>query len=392
MIPSNTTSIASSNSTTAEWFIGIMSGTSLDGIDLAAIEFTGDRVTKILTKSVAFSDQLKSDLKNLAQATSIEFQKLGEVDVILGRAYADAVQTFGQTQEFTQHLQLSDVKAIGNHGQTIQHSPNGDRPFTWQIGDPHQICQALSLPVCYDFRRMDVAAGGQGAPLAPLFHHYFFASQNIDPSTLIILNLGGIANITQLGEAPSGFDTGPANTLIDNWCLRHQQTPFDTGGAWGAQGQCNSTLLQTLLQHPYFSQPPPKSTGPEIFNLIWLESILKDLPFVSPVDVQATLYQFTIETIALAIEAQVLDADLPNINVVVAGGGVENTVLMKGLEDRLQRCASVQSSNHFGIDPDFLEAAAFAWLARARFHQQILNTRPFTGAAHPLVLGSMILP
>ena len=384
-----------------EWFMGIMSGTSLDGVDLAAVCFHGDQIHDIVTHYVEYPEALRTELAHTALSPTFNCIQFGELQVKLGKFYADCALQFTQQPKYQAKIGQQELKAIGNHGQTIRHHPKGAHAFTMQIGDPHYLCMALKTPICYDFRSMDMAAQGQGAPLAPLFHEAFFPSApDLKQSVYtVVLNLGGIANITVLEHKITGeikthaCDTGPANTLLNQWVYRHLKQSFDKNGAWGASGECNITLLQRLLQHPYFEAPTPKSTGPEIFNIDWLDSQLKSLN-LSNEDVQATLYHFTVESVAMHIEkllSQTHSSSGQN-KIIIAGGGTRNPLLMELLQTRLATLAVVMSSEDFNLDPEFLEAAAFAWLAKQRFYHKPVNTFHFTGATQPIVLGSMIVP
>jgi anhydro-N-acetylmuramic acid kinase len=273
------------------------------------------------------------------------------------------------------------VRAIGSHGQTLRHRPRAVRPFTLQIGDPNIIAARTGIPVVADFRRRDLALGGQGAPLVPAFHAAVFA----DPvERRAALNLGGIANLTLLapGQPVTGFDTGPANSLMDAWARRHLGEPFDAEGAWAASGEVSAPLLELLLAHPFLALPPPKSTGPEDFTPAWLDQKVAAAGTPSPAEVQATLCEFTAATVAAALEPR------PPQRLIVCGGGVHNSHLLARLAARLPRTQVVNSAAH-GIDPDQVEAAAFAWLAARTLAGLAGNLPAVTGACRPAVLGAV---
>jgi anhydro-N-acetylmuramic acid kinase len=273
---------------------------------------------------------------------------------------------------------------VGSHGQTIRHRPSGEHPFTLQIGNASVMAERCGIDVVADFRSADVAAGGQGAPLLPAVHAMLL---NAPGRTRVVLNLGGIANITVLAADGRvfGFDTGPANGLMDAWCLRHRGEAFDRNGAFAASGRVDEPLLATLLADPYFALPPPKSTGREHFHLGWLDACLHATT-ASPADVQATLLELTARSIAAAIDAHASDA----ADVLLCGGGVHNQVLVQRLRELL-RPRKLGSTADYGVDPDYLEATAFAWLARQRLLGLPGNLPAVTGARGPRVLGAVYL-
>lgn len=276
----------------------------------------------------------------------------------------------------------ADVVAIGNHGQTLWHSPDSEPAWTLQVGDPNRIALQTGVTTVADFRRMDMAAGGEGAPLVPIFHNAMFRSDQ----TRVVVNLGGIANITVLPgdsrQPVSGFDTGPANTLLDAWAWRYLQTPCDQDGQWAAGGKAIPELLQALRADPYFSQLPPKSTGPEYFNLGWLGCWLEES--YRPVDVQATLVQLTATTVAAAVREHAADTT----EVIACGGGVHNPILMTSLAASLAPIKLTTTAD-YGIAPDKVEAMCFAWLARERLADRPGNLSTVTGAERAVVLGGI---
>ena len=363
-------------------FLGLISGTSADGIDAALVRFDGEhahaRPTLVFGHTYAWEPALRERLVALGQqAQALTLDEIGELDVRIGHAFANAAQV----AMWEAGLAPDDVVAIGSHGQTLRHRPHGDAPFTLQLGDGNVIAERTGVPVVADFRRRDVAAGGHGAPLVPAFH----AAVLHDPNEhRAVLNLGGIANVTLLPAqgAVRGFDTGPANALMDAWCARHTSTAFDAGGAFAAQGRVDAGLLARLLEESWFALPPPKSTGRDQFHLDWVDAALRGDE--SPADVQATLLQLTIHSVAAALRATQPETR----RVITCGGGVHNPVLMAALAEALPE-AIVETSTTHGLDPDFVEAMAFAWLAREHLASRPGNLPAVTGAAGPRVLGAL---
>ena len=380
-----------SDATGPELYIGAMTGTSIDGLDLCLCDFA-PTPRLVAHHHQALDAALARSLRQLAR---------GETDAPPPKPAEDAIDQFGiadrQLAETVAAgvekllaaagVDATDVRAIGSHGQTVRHRPDwGDATFTLQLGDPSRIAELTGITVAADFRRRDIAAGGQGAPLAPPAHAALFPPEN---AGRIVINLGGIANasILDTDAEPLGFDTGPANTLMDAWHARHQDEPFDRDGRWAASGQVSQRLLEALLDDPFFSTPAPKSTGPEHFHLGWLrarggERLLDDLPAA---DVQATLLELTVESIAGAI-APWLD-ERPSIPITLCGGGAYNKRLVARLRERLG--TSVESSAVLGISPESVEGAAFAWLARQLLAGLPGNAPTVTGAAGPRILGGI---
>ena len=368
--------------TSDDLFLGLISGTSADGIDAALVRFDGDhahaRPHLVHGRTHAWEPALRERLVALGQhARPLTLDEVGELDVRIGHAFAAAAQASIRDSGVDPHA----IKAIGSHGQTLRHRPHGDAPFTLQLGDAHCIAERCGVAVVADFRRRDVAAGGHGAPLVPAFHAATLHTPDEDRAAL---NLGGIANFTLLPAQGTvrGFDTGPANGLMDAWCLRHAGRPFDAGGAFAAQGRVDAALLARLLEEPWFAAPPPKSTGRDQFHLDWVEAALTGNE--SPADVQATLLALTAHTVADALRAT-----QPHTRRVIAcGGGVHNPLLMAALAEAMPD-AVIDSSAAHGLDPDFVEAMAFAWLAREHLAGRPGNLPAVTGAAGPRVLGAL---
>lgn len=367
-----------------ELYIGIMSGTSADGIDIALVNFASSSPQLLASLYIPYSLEIRQRILALYQPGPDEIQRLGELDILLAQAFANGVNQF--LKQF--HFEPSDIKAIGSHGQTIRHSPNSQPAFTLQIGDPNTIAALTGITTIADFRRKDIAYGGQGAPLVPSFHEYALASA--PKSNRVVINIGGIANITCLFDQHFvlGFDTGPGNALLDDWINYHLSNHYDKDGNWAAQGTVIANLLDLLLSDPYFKLPPPKSTGREYFNLAWLLSYINKLgnnnQHCIPVDVQATLVDLTAKSILIAIEQTCSEAEL-----LVCGGGVHNAVLMQRLTELSSPQFSVNSTTKYGISPDWMEAMAFAWLAQQTMNGQPGNHPHVTGATQKGILGGI---
>ncbi len=369
----------------SELFIGTLSGTSIDGIDAALVRFT-PQPELLETQFLEFPADIRREIETLAHSGDHEIDRMGQVDIRLGLLFAQAVRDLLAKA----NVEPSQVRAIGSHGQTIRHRPNFDTHFTLQIGDPNVIAVQTGIPVVADFRRKDIALGGQGAPLVPAFHEAIFRTRNADR---VLVNVGGIANLTVLPRgqfAPvMGFDTGPGNTLLDAWCRRMLNEPMDRDGMLAARGRIQPALLNSFLADPFFPKRPPKSTGPEYFSIDWLLQHMDGNDKAYGVaDVQATLLALTVHTIAEAIK------QLPFINkpeVYICGGGAHNVAIMRSLQVQLPN-SKVDKTDALGIPVDWVEAMAFAWLARQRLHEQPGNLPVVTGASRPTVLGAIYLP
>lgn len=360
-------------------YIGLISGTSADGIDAALVRFEGDTPHPVAARTHPWPAGLRERILAVAQdETRLDLDAYGRLDVAIGACFAEAAQELLEQSG----TPASAVRAIGSHGQTLRHRPCGEHPFTLQVGDPSVIAERSGIDVVADFRRADVAAGGQGAPLLPAVHAMLLARPG---HVRVVLNLGGIANITVLGADGGviGFDTGPANGLMDAWCLRHRGEAFDRDGAFAASGRIDDALLDALLADPYFALPPPKSTGREHFHLDWLATHPR-VAALAPADVQATLLELSARSVTEAIARHAPDAE----DVLACGGGVHNGALMRRLAELLSP-RTLASTAAFGVDPDFLEATAFAWLARQRLLGLPGNLPAVTGARGPRVLGAI---
>lgn len=365
-----------------ELYIGLMSGTSVDCVDAVLVDFSGPRPEFLHTLAYPISAELKSRLHALMVPGDSEIDRMGVLDQQLGELFAEAVsRILAETG-----ISAAAVTAVGSHGQTVRHRPPGelDAAFTLQIGDPNVIAERSGITTVGDFRRRDMAAGGQGAPLVPAFHRAMFHSTEADR---IILNIGGIANLTLLPRAGQvlGFDTGPGNGLMDGWIHQHKGRDYDADGQWAAEGNIHAGLLQTLLMHPYFERPAPKSTGKEMLTMAWLRSALAQFPGLEAADVQASLLELTAATISSHILASTMAADA---DVFVCGGGAYNGQLMDRLQTLLPQ-NRVETTELLGIPPDWVEAGAFAWLARETINGRPGNVPSVTGARREVILGSI---
>jgi anhydro-N-acetylmuramic acid kinase len=359
-------------------YLGLISGTSADGIDAALVRFE-PHCELVFGRTYPWDETLRARLIALGQggeATSLD--ELGELDTTLARAFADAAMRAIADSS----TDRDQVRAIGSHGQTVRHRPESSAAFTWQMGDGNVIAERSGITTVADFRRRDVAAGGHGAPLMPAFHAAMLRSPDEDRA---VLNLGGIGNFTLLPRAGEvrGFDTGPANALMDAWCERHTGQAFDADGAFAASGTVDAGLLARLLDDPWFALPPPKSTGREQFHLRWLESRL-DAAEPSPADVQATLLELSAITIADALRA----TQPGTARVLGCGGGVRNTALMARISANLPGVVVEATAAH-GLDPDYVEAMGFAWLARETLAGRPGNLPSVTGAKGFRILGTV---
>ncbi|MDR1075419.1 MAG: anhydro-N-acetylmuramic acid kinase [Xanthomonadaceae bacterium] len=359
-------------------YLGIISGTSADGIDVALIQ-TEPAIRLLAGHTYPWDDRLRAQLLCLGQGHDDiqSLDLLGQLDAQVGLAFADAALQLLDDA----NIAPSRVHAIGSHGQTLRHRPAADPPFSMQIGDGSRIAEHTGITTVTDFRRRDIAAGGHGAPLVPAFHRAMLHSPD---ESRAVLNLGGIANLTLLPRTGPvrGFDTGPANALLDAWCQRHTGMAFDRGGVLATRGKIDHELLERLLADPWFRQPPPKSTGREMFHLDWLRPRLGGTEPVE--DVQATLAELTAMTVTDQLRMQQPDTE----RVLVCGGGVHNPLLMQRLSSYLPDVAS-ESTARYGLDPDFVEAMAFAWLARETLAGRPGNLPAVTGAEGLRILGAI---
>jgi len=365
-----------------DFYIGLMSGTSMDGIDAVIGSFGEDSVSVVATHEKAYPDTLRRALLN-AVATPVDepIENIGSLDRQVGECFRDAALELLDASD----IDAADIRAVGSHGQTVRHQPDAVAPYSLQIGNPTTIAGGTGITTVADFRSADIAAGGQGAPLVPPFHQWLFGRTRDER---VILNIGGISNVTVLGaeDAPViGFDTGPGNTLLDRWIQRHRKTAFDCDGNWAASGTCVDDLLEQLLSFGYFNMAPPKSTGLEDFNLEWL--LQHDPDAYAPEDVQATLAEFTARTVADSVRQHAKGAKA----LYVCGGGAHNADLLARLARNLPE-TSIDTTQAVGLDPDWVEAVAFAWLAMRTINNETGNLPSVTGASRKVVLGTIHLP
>jgi anhydro-N-acetylmuramic acid kinase len=358
-----------------ELYIGLMSGTSLDGIDAVLVNCAHPQPVLLARNYLPFDDALKSELLALHQPSHDELHRAQLVGNRLARLYATAVAPL----LLHAGIPAAQIRAIGCHGQTIRHCP--EQGYTLQLNNAALLAELTGISVVGDFRSRDIAAGGQGAPLVPAFHDQVFRHPGIHR---VIVNIGGIGNLTDLppNENTSGFDCGPGNLLMDAWCALHTGKPFDTDGTWAASGKVLPALLERMLDEPFFALPPPKSSGRDLFNMTWLESRLQSGETAE--DVQATLLELTCRTITAAVRQHCCGA----AEVYLCGGGAHNTMLRNRLAALLPGSA-VQTTNQLGVDGDYLEAIAFAWLAQQTLHNKPANLPQVTGARHPCILGAI---
>lgn len=367
-------------------YLGLMSGTSVDAIDALAIDLTASdipREERVLGHfALAIPEEIKSRVIALSSEATDSLKENLELDYILGHLFADcALELINQLG-----LKASDVQAIGSHGQTIRHKPPlaknsvNESSYSQQIADPNILAERTGIEVVADFRRRDIAAGGQAAPLVPMFHAHWFGEFE---QRKVVVNLGGIANISVLesDRCTAGFDSGPASSLMDYWCQKNTGAPIDLNGDWARQGQVNADLLERLLSDPYFNLSAPKSTGRELFNAAWLEQQLS--AEISPEDVQATLLELTAQSLCSAIKNSAPVCG----EIILCGGGVYNKALVARITELTR--ADVTDCRAYGLQPEQVEAAAFAWLAKKRLENESGNSPAVTGADGYRVLGAI---
>lgn len=364
-------------------YIGLISGTSMDAVDAALVSHAAHPPEVVATHAHPIPDHLGEKLLAAVTEGAPVSKDLWQLDVRVGALFADAALELLERAG----VSAADVVAIGSHGQTIYHGPKDDPPVTIQIGDPNVIAERTGITTVADFRRRDLAAGGQGAPLVPAFHLAVFRSSG---TARAVVNIGGIANVTVLPGDPEipalGFDTGPGNTLMDTWCQRHRGAAMDSNGEWAGGGTVLPALLDVLLADPYFEQKPPKSTGREYFHLRWLDAALSRAGYddPDPRDVQRTLCELTAATIARDVRKHASGTQ----QILVCGGGAANPVLMGSLARHAGDIA-VSSTAALGFDPGWIEAVAFSWFAKKTLERQPSNVPSVTGARHSVVLGGI---
>ncbi len=355
-----------------------MSGTSMDGIDAVLVSFQNNSVQIHTSRTAPYPDPVRHRLLAASQ-NQADPDEIGELDTLVGTLFAQVADEVISASGFNP----AAIRGIGSHGQTLRHQPSGPAPFSIQIGNPSVVSEATGITTVADFRRRDMAAGGQGAPLVPAFHKAFFSSET---ENRCILNLGGIANITWLpasGNLPAtGFDTGPANALMDAWCLDQTGLPFDSDGHWASEGHVNQDLLNDMLSDAYFAKAPPKSTGKERFNLEWVKTLVSRHPDIATEDIQRTLLQLTVASVVKQLP------QTGDLGIYVCGGGARNPLLMSELGKALPQ-ARLTLTSELGVDPQMVEPVAFAWLAKQAIEGKPGNLPDVTGAAGPRILGAI---
>ena len=362
-------------------YIGLISGTSMDAVDAALVAFGDGGASTVATHSASIPDDLRRELHGLAQNPSGAALRFWNADARLGSVFASAALELLDAAG----VDARDVTAIGSHGQTVYHAPGAATPLTVQLGNPSVIAERTGIATVADFRRRDVAAGGEGAPLAPAFHRAMFSAAGVERG---ILNLGGIANLSVLPADPDrpllGFDTGPANTLLDAWARDRLGADMDRDAALAREGEVLPSLLAALLAEPYFDRVPPKSTGRELFNRSWLDVRLDAHSEAGPRDVLRTVCELTVETAVAAIERFAPRTQ----EIYLCGGGARNPLIAARIEERAAPIR-VDTTAALGIHPDWVEAAAFAWLAMRTVAGETGNAPTVTGAARETVLGGI---
>lgn len=367
-------------------YIGIMSGTSMDAIDAVLIDYDpGTQALQTIDlESLNIPESLRATLMQLGSQANVNLQTLGETDVQIGELFAQTANALLQKLG----IHPTEITAIGSHGQTIRHMPDGAQPFSMQIGNPSVIAEHTQITTVADFRMADMAAGGQGAPLVPAFHQAVFAAPD---RIRAIINIGGIANISILHpdqKNVSGYDIGPGNTLLDYWISTHLGQPYDACGNWARSGKVQKDLLDSMLNDAYLAKPPPKSTGREYFNPAWLAQYLGTATTYAPADIQATLTEYAARIIASSINALHSSSSTFALEAYLCGGGARNDFLLGRIKALLPDCF-VGITNDLDIDVQMVEAAAFAWLAAQTMHQRPSNCPSATGARKAKILGGI---
>ena len=365
----------------AEIYIGLMTGTSADSLDIAAVNFLNDNITIIGEENFSIPAHLKEEIKKITNSNNLVRSSVEKLDLDLGEFFATKIDDFLKIHD----LRHDEISAIGSHGQTIKHEPNSLKPFSLQVGDPQLISDKLGIKTIGNFRDDDIEAGGQGAPLSPLFHREVFEGSQ---EKRVIINIGGITNISILGKSNLiGFDTGPGNCLMDTWIKEKKGKNYDANGNWAKSANCNEELLSIMLQDQYFSLENPKSTGPDYFNLEWINRSISNLNYeISSADVQSTLAELT----AVSLMDSLKRMEVINHALYFCGGGIHNQYLMNRISHRVETpCLSTQD---LGISPDYLEAVCFAWLAYKRNKNITFDLSEITGSNREVFLGKIYNP
>jgi len=352
-----------------ERYIGIMSGTSLDGVDVVLCEIDALECTLLTSLEYPISLELRSDILTMIEGKNT-LEEVGQIDHRLGLLFTQAVGAL----LIRENIDASSIKAIGLHGQTLWHEPEGVNPFSMQLGDPNIVTVKTGIPVVADFRRKDVALGGQGAPFAPAFHEFLFSGVN---EHIAVLNIGGMANITVIDDKLIGYDTGCGNVLMDSWISQHKGTSYDKDGEWARTGMVDYSLLDRMLCDDYFTQAYPKSTGREKFNKVWLQGFLTGHTH-TPEDIQRTLLELT--AVSISNEVLKFNRDI----VLLCGGGAKNRFLAERIKSLMPNVEVAIAGN-----ADMIEAMTFSWLAYKRLHKEEVNLKDVTGASDNAVLGAL---
>ena len=365
----------------AEIYIGLMSGTSADSIDCATLDLSSEEIKVINCKNFEIPMDLKKDIIQSSQSEKIEQELIDDLDFRMAEVLADSVKKIISDS----NIEAKDIKAIGSHGQTIKHEPKSETPYTLQIGDPQKISNDLDITTVGNYRHDDIEAGGEGAPLTPVFHKTVFGS---DKKRKVIVNIGGITNITALNYPELiGFDTGPGNCLMDCWSRINNVGDYDDRGSWAASGTINQSLLEIMMEDEYFSRKYPKSSGPDYFSYKWIqENLLRLSKEILAEDVQATLAQVTVISLIESINF----LNLSNENIYLCGGGVHNDFLCS--EINKQSKVRVSTTLELGIDPDYVEAICFGWLAKQRIENKSFDLSEITGSKGEVYLGRIYEP
>ena len=364
-------------------FIGLMSGTSVDSVDTVLIDLEENNIQLIGSCSYPISGEIKQAVFSAVKSNSLSIEEISQLDETMARVFIGAVQKILSKEK----KDSKDIIAIGSHGQTIKHSPNPPNPFSLQVGEAKIIANTTKITTVTDFRSQDITAGGQGAPLTPIFHEKIF---NTDQKKKVIVNIGGITNLTSIDPSNFvfGYDTGPGNCLMDIWSREHIRKDYDEEGNWASSGTSEEELLKIMLNDDYFKKNYPKSTGPDYFNLNWIyQAISKCERKFQPQDVQATLLQLTVKTLTEGL----LELELNNDEIIFyCGGGLHNKYLMDQIEKELER--EIFSTYELGVNPDYLEAISFAWFAKQRIDGRSFELSKITGSKGKVFLGTITEP
>lgn len=370
---------------TLDLYIGVMSGTSVDGIDIVLAEIDENHFSIIGSASTVLPETIRQYIKSLSSPGENEIERSATLGIKLSMITANLINKLLESK----NLNPSNIRAIGYHGQTIRHQPDISHPYSVQIGCPSTLAFKTNITTITDFRMADIVAGGQGAPLVPAFHQYAFQTKT---QNRFIVNIGGIANLTFLpGDEQGqiiGFDTGPGNTLLDEWINLHKGKPFDENGEWASNGKIIPELLESMMRDTFINKPLPKSTGKEHFNLAWLSKHTETLQALRPEDIQRTLIEFTACSIAYGVTQLQQASPTREAHLYLCGGGINNTALVKSLQNNLPEI-TISSTQELGIHPQLVESSAFAWLARQTLTGKPGNLPSVTGASEKRILGGI---